>query len=276
MTWKTLGSVSPATLAAARLELHWATQLVSAPGNTLLPFESDYRHTNLGWDPKLRVLSGRAVGAESLRAALVFEGLELVVIDGERERSSMRLAGQTLEEARDWLGRTIGGEGSSLGLPKHEMPSHPVGRGEAFSGSGGKARTELAAWFANAFDSIRQIVAPDPSASPVRCWPHHFDVASLIALDRGGDPEKRRSIGVGFSPGDGSYDQPYFYVTPWPYPDRVHLPPLSDGARWHREGWTGVTLLAEDLIAAPSGEQRRTVREALERGVAACRELLGA
>ncbi len=275
MTWKTLGTVSPSALSPTRLELHWAAQLVSAPGTTLLSAEADYGHTNLGWDAALCVLSGRSIGTTSLRAGLVFEGLELVVIEGERERSSIRLAGRTLEEARTWLGREMTGGGSGLGLPTHEMPSHPVGEGGAFSGSGGKARTELGAWFANAFAAIREAVASEPSASPVRCWPHHFDVASSIALDQGGDPEERRSIGVGFSPGDGSYDQPYLYVTPWPYPDREDLPPLSEGSRWHRKGWTGMVLLADDLISASPGQQQRSARQALERGIAACRELLG-
>ncbi|MDH4283081.1 MAG: hypothetical protein OEV36_10550, partial [Myxococcales bacterium] len=72
VTWKTLGTVSPSALSRARLELHWAAQLVSAPGTTLLPAEADYGHTNLGWDAALCVLSGRSIGTGSLRAGLVF------------------------------------------------------------------------------------------------------------------------------------------------------------------------------------------------------------
>jgi hypothetical protein len=98
----------------------------------------------------------------------------------------------------------------------------------------------------------------------------------LITLDAGVGSEEARSIGVGFSPGDGSYDQPYFYVTPWPYPDTEDLPSLTAGAHWHREGWTGAVLTAERLISVPFAEQQRTAHEALERAVSACREVLGA
>lgn len=276
MTWKTLGAVPPDRLSEARLELHWAAQLLSAPGVTLLPTEKDFSHTNLQWDFALGVLSGRPVGADSLRGGLVFEGLELAVLDGERERSSMRLAGHTLQEGLSWLGRGLSREGTHLVLPKHDMPSHSVSEGGVFSDADAPARAELGAWFANAFRLIRDAVADEASASPVRCWPHHFDVASLITLDEGADAEEARSIGVGFSPGDGSYDQPYFYVTPWPYPKTANLPSLAEGAEWHRSGWTGAVLTAERLLSAPPVERERSARKALGRAVAASRELLGA
>ena len=276
MSWKTLGAVSPGELSQARLQLHWAAQLVSATGTSLLPAEADYAHTNLGWDSKLGVLAGRNVGEEPLQAALVFEGLELVVIDDGRERSSMQLAGHTLQQALAWLGREVAGDGDALALPVHEMPSHPAGEGGVFSEPGTEARIELAAWFANAFALIRDVLADDPAASPVRCWPHHFDVGSLITLDAALGVEEARSIGIGLSPGDGFYDQPYFYVNPWPYPDAEDLPPLAAGAHWHTSGWTGAVLTADRLISIPPEEQQHTVRHALERSVAACHELLGA
>ncbi len=276
MIWKALGAAFSGELTQARLQLHWAAQLVSAPGTSLLPAEADYGHTNLGWDSRLGVLAGRNAGAESLQAVLVFEALELLVIDAGRERCSMRLGGHTLQQALAWLGKEMAGDESALVLPVHDMPSNVVGEGGVFSDAGAEARTELAAWFANAFATIREVVSDEPAASPVRCWPHHFDVASSIALDAGGGSEEARSIGVGFSPGDGSYDQPYFYVTPWPYPEREELPPLAAGAHWHRNGWTGAVLTAERLISVPLAEQERAAREALDRALSACLELLGA
>lgn len=271
-----LGAELPGELTRARLELHWAAQLVSAAGASLLPPQADDSHTNLGWDSSLAVLAGRHVGAESLRVALVFDGLELLVLDDERERASTRLAGRTMSQALAWLGHEVAGDAAALNLPVYEMPAHPVGEGAPFSEAGAGARTELGVWFAEAFASIGKVVAADPSASPVRCWPHHFDVASLLTLDAGAGAEEARSIGVGFSPGDGSYEQPYFYVTPWPYPKTEDLPSLTAGAQWHRDGWTGAVLTAERVISVPADEQPSTIRRALDEGVAACRELLGA
>jgi hypothetical protein len=274
MTWQTIGRVHPRQLTGARLQLHWAAQLVSASGATLLPMAKDFSHTTLGWDASIGLLAGRGVGSPSRRAALVFESLELSVLDGDRECSSLRLAGHGLEQGLAWLGEALCDDRFALALPVHDMPAHPVGEGAAFSDADAEARRELAAWFANATVAIRAVVAEDQSASPVRCWPHHFDLASLNTLDRGKDAEEARSIGIGFSPGDASYDQPYFYVTPWPYPPKAALPSLAAGAEWHTSGWTGAVLTAERLISTAHDAQQRRVDQALHGAMAACREAL--
>jgi hypothetical protein len=275
VTWKALGKVAPDQLSEVRLQLHWAAQLLSAPGTSLLPAREDYSHTNLGWDSALSVLSGRNVGPRASRAGLVFEALELTLIEARRERASIRLAGRTMQQGLAWLGAELAGaEAARLALPGHEMPSHGVGDGGVFSEAGAGSRAELATWFSNAFGVIRDAVADEAGASAVRCWPHHFDVASLVRLDTGGSANEARSIRVGFSPGDSSYDQPYFYVTPWPYPDSVALPPLPSGASWHTEGWTGAVLTAERVLSVASAQQQRTAREVLAAAIAACRGLL--
>jgi predicted HAD superfamily phosphohydrolase YqeG len=61
---------------------------------------------------------------------------------------------------------------------------------------------ELANWFANADRALQFISARNKSASRVRCWPHHFDMDTVL------HPGKKRTIGIGMSPGDDSYRQP--------------------------------------------------------------------
>ena len=97
---------------------------------------------------------------------------------------------------------------------------------------------------------LRELESAASGASEVRCWPHHFDLATLITLS--GSGEEARTVGVGLSPGDDSYREPYYYVTPWPYPRGRLLPELPAG-RWHTEGWVGAILRGSDLAAAPAG-----------------------
>ena len=109
----------------------------------------------------------------------------------------------------------------------------------------------------------------------VRGWPHHFDLAALHVLDPEREPELARSVGAGFSPGDGSYEQPYFYVTPWSAPERSSLPQLSGGAHWHTAGFTSAVLPGHVVAeAAEASEQERLVQEFLESSVSAAYELL--
>ena len=275
MSWRPLGAVLPGRLTDARLQLHYAAQLVSAPGTTLLRETPDHQHTNLGWDPSLGVLAGRPVGERGVRAALVFESLELAVLDGKREKASHALEGSTMDRSLAWLSEQLSCKEGQLQLPGHEMPSHALEDGATFSGAYRDGRAELASWFSNATSLVHGAVADEPRASAVRCWPHHFDVASLIALDPAEQGEDARTIGVGFSPGDGSFDQPYFYVTPWPYPESDRLPALSGASRWHTEGWTGAVILGDALTSERPERQPQLVREGLKEAIDACRRLLG-
>jgi hypothetical protein len=87
----------------------------------------------------------------------------------------------------------------------------------------------IASLYANAAEILERLHAQHPDASPVRLWPHHFDVATLI----GG------TLGVGFLAGDDEIDEPYWYVYDSPMPDT--LPELPAG-EWHRGTWTGAVL----------------------------------
>ena len=107
----------------------------------------------------------------------------------------------------------------------------------------------------------------------MRCWPHHFDIATLLAA--GGEGGEARTIGFGMSPGDGSYGQPYFYVSPWPYPEPQRLRPLTQGGRWHTEGWLGAVLTGEDVVRSESAAaQAERVSWFADEAVTSLREAL--
>lgn len=278
--WKDLGTVDSLRRREARLQLHWAAQAASAPNRQLLAHQPDFGEQSLAWDRGL-LLQAEAPVSLRLRSGLRFQPVGLVLVDGEDRVCAERpLAGKTLEEGYVWLTAEIEARlGHSLAAPLQrpgEMPGHPVGSGAAFDSSDAAAFVELAAWFANGDRLLREVAVGNPGASEVRCWPHHFDLATLIALDApGADPETARSIGVGLSPGDGSRPEPYFYVTPWPYPSAEGLPPLPGGGTWNTEGWVGAVLEAQALTAVAGELQEARAREFLQAAVAACRKLLG-
>jgi hypothetical protein len=83
---------------------------------------------------------------------------------------------------------------------------------------------------------------------------------------------------VGLSPGDSSYAEPYFYVTPWPYPESPALPQLPAGAAWHRTGWFGAVLTGTAIFRDVEGTLPRRaeiVREFLDVASRASAALLG-
>lgn len=276
-TWTNLGAMAPTALTDARLVLHHAVQIPSAAGTTLLPDRDDFVHTNLTWVAALDALAGHSVPEEGgVRAALRLPDLSLLVLDPhDQVLDTHSLAGETQEGALRWLADQLTGEGApsiTLEPPEHELPEHPVAQGRAFSQPDEGASAELARWFANADLVLRTFASGEARAEPVYCWPHHFDLATLVVLDPDVEGEEARSVGVGLSPGDASYDQPYWYVTPWPYPeDRDDLPELPAG-HWHTEGFVAAVLTGEQTVEAD--DQQALVERFLRGAFEACLDLL--
>ncbi|HSS78454.1 MAG TPA: hypothetical protein VLV54_17130 [Thermoanaerobaculia bacterium] len=279
--WETLGAVDPCELAGARLQLHWAAQAAAAVGKQLVPHQPDYGEQSFQWLAGPRILAqGIVAGKMPFRAALRPSPAALLVLDENGAKlAEFSLAGRTLDAAYEWmraeveifLGRCLE---EPLERPGEDFPCHPVGDGAPFFTTGA-GFAELGRYFANADRVLRTLADRNPGASPVRCWPHHFDLATLILIDSGTDPEKACSIGAGLSPGDDNMAEPYFYVLPWPAPATCELPQLAGGGRWQTECWVGAVLEASSFTSAgTNGYQARRVEEFLASAVAGCRQLL--
>lgn len=94
---------------------------------------------------------------------------------------------------------------------------------------------------------------------PVQLWPHHFDLAMIWLSGRfvpGQDPANAdyadEQMNFGFSAGDDSIPEPYFYATAYPTPPGFVGAPLPDGAYWHTSGWKGAALPYAALVGAPN------------------------
>ena len=92
-------------------------------------------------------------------------------------------------------------------------------------------------------------------SSPVQLWPHHFDLSMLWLPGpkiAGQDPDNEeyadKQMNFGFTFGDETISEPYFYVTAYPLPDALADLKLPAGASWETEGFSGVVLRYTDLL----------------------------
>ena len=260
--WPTLGTRAPRELAPARLIAHWAAQIPAAVAATLADKQPDDSHTSLEWLSETGSLAGTTVrlSERRYRMALAIGGLELLLLaDTGSVLARQPLTGMTLKEGLHWATSTLaqhsGAPGPELTLPAYDMPRHAVAKGAAFT-LDSSASTELARWYAASARVLGKLARDTPGASAVRCWPHHFDIATLVSLEPGATGEDAPSIGIGMTPGDGSYPEPYFYVTPWPYPKDPTPEDLPSGGIWHRKGWFGAVLTGSTLIEGTDQEGR--------------------
>jgi hypothetical protein len=255
--------------------LHHAVQIAVSAAISYIPARPDDSHTALTWSAPLRALATEPIAAaRQLRIALRVEDLTLHALDENwLAARSFALPGHTVAQGHAWLGEVLAQaavDPARLTARKHyTIPAHPVESGEPFVLGSGAEFQELSRYWSNAADVLDSIAQTTAGAGPVRTWPHHFDIATLIELQAPG----RRTIGVGQSPGDDSYDEPYWYVGPYPYPPVNDLPQLAGSGHWHTDGWVGASLPASDYVAA--SDQRAQVGAFIDSAVAACRRLLG-
>jgi hypothetical protein len=71
-----------------------------------------------------------------------------------------------------------------------------------------------------------------------------------MSLDRGGSADHTRSVNAGLSPGDEHCDEPYLYVSPYPYPDATETPRLRTIGHWHTQGFAAAIAPANRIIRA--------------------------
>ena len=277
-SWQKIGNINPQSLTETRLQLHYAIQFMAAVGNFLTEPQPDYSHASLLWNSELKVfVSGLVPTEQPFQVALEPVSLTSLVLDAERNKlAEFSLPQKTLDEGMNWLKQTIAPLGADIAklifvsYPE-DFPDSPLTRGATFQDGDEVQRLELTAYFANTNSILQAVAANTEGASPVRIWPHHFDIATLISLPYTPQGEAV-SIGVGMSPGDGSYDEPYWYVTPWPYPAPANLTELTGGGIWHTEGWVGAILTASQL--SQDEKQPEKLAAFLDSAISASRVLL--
>jgi hypothetical protein len=260
------------SLADARRQTHHAAQLATAAGISFLSKQADDSHTNLEWLPGLGALASRVVPSTApFRIAVRIMDLELRILDDRNATvACLGLNGRKIADAEAWVRARVrerGAPAAKFTLAKHyKIPHHAVGDGSAFDTSDRAAFTELAAWFDLAAEALESVRARY-DGSEVRCWPHHFDIATLTTV------EGSKTVGVGLEPGDTYYDEPYFYVNASPPPPAgAALAPLAGDGVWHTDEWFGAVLPASRIRSAPRSKSQ--VEEFLDSAIAACRQLV--
>ncbi len=258
--WENFQTIDFQKISEARSQLHQAIQVVAMVARSLYPKVSDDHYANLGWSQAYQAFTGRCILDNRFSVALRPGDFTLLIFDNGGIRCEFPMNGKTQDQAFDFLKAELGKLGADVSkfnteLP-YEIPAHPTGKGEPFSFKYPEAFEEIRKYFSDADFVLKEVRHEEEGASEVRSWPHHFDFATLIITEEHEDPEKAKSVGVGLSPGDEHMTEPYFYVTPWPYPEAelVKKHELPAG-QWQTEGWVGATLSGSEILKAENQKE---------------------
>jgi hypothetical protein len=239
------------TFVSDRVQLHYAAQFIAAVGAALGKPQPDGSQVAMDWDESLPGLVGQPIPQTSICLALLPGALTSVILQDGEAIASLPLAGQTMQQALDWHKAELAKLGIAtdsiklLEYPPDDFPDHPLAHGAAFESGDASGREAVMAYFAQTRPLLAKIVAENPEAAAIAIWPHHFDMATLLTYPSATEADTKY-LGVGLSPGDPSYAEPYWYITPYPYPDLSDLPTLEAG-KWHTDQWVGAVLTASEI-----------------------------
>jgi len=253
--WSKMGRTPPMALVEARNLAHHAAQWPAKAARANLSAVPDDSHSAFTWDASHAALVSRVLPAKGggVRVGIRMARLELIVTSGDSVLDAFQFDGKTDAAAGAWIDSKLHALGlkpaGSVNLP-YALPDPAGGRHLAL-GMLGRELGELSRWFSGPAEVLEEFVGRlaglRPGPGPLLCWPHHFDMATLVRLDAGAG-KSARSVGVGVSPGDEFYAQPYVYVSPWPRLEGS-LPDLPPPGHWHTEGFFGAVVTGEEILA---------------------------
>lgn len=223
--------------------VHKASQWLAKAGKFLLKQQPDDSNTNLGWDESKNQIIGRRLNDyKKMRMHLDLNDFSLNVFNEEEELSGkFALNGKSDVQVKAWLQEI----GSDFGIKKKvwEKDLHydlPYGDGETIY----QLSVEEGQLFAEMLSAAKGIISSQVErvgdASEIRIWPHHFDIAALVAQHFENET-LIASVGVGLAVPDGMIDDLYIYISPWKKSGLkvINLPELPGPARWISDGWLG-------------------------------------
>ena len=189
-----LRGIDQRRLSDARLQAHYAVQWLARFARAYVPPRPDDGHTNLGWDSALGGFTTHPLKDGTWLSLELAHRVPAPQNGGGAKQFQPCALDEGREgEARRWLGEQLAARGldaHALDAPSpYEMPAHTVSHGAVYGPAGlTDALAELAAWFGNAGFSLGsiqgQMMGRKLAASPIRCWPHPFDLATLSRLPR--------------------------------------------------------------------------------------------
>ncbi|MEM7755306.1 MAG: hypothetical protein AAF297_06690 [Planctomycetota bacterium] len=253
-------------LVSAWQEAHYASQAAAELGKSWGEAQDDDSHSSFAWfrNEDGRGLEGVPSVDKGYVCRLKFEGLELSVhyakSSGGRTVADLSLAGRTFADAMEWVGETCEreiGPRRQASKPAPDLPMHALASGATFADDP-EGFNDLADVYGATALIIDKLRESDPRFDEPRCWPHHFDLATLAGV--GGEDAASKTIGFGLTPPDSVDDAGYWYVSPWAK-DGVsgspEYPPLADGYWLDRGDGIKMAVLP---VSAVSGENDRSQR----------------
>ena len=240
--------------------LHKYAQMIGAVRQSISEPHPHWWHISLRASYKglttTPIPNNNGVPGQTFEMILDLTNHQLVIESNFREVMKIKISGQSLSALCE----------ETCSLLKDIGVSIPIDK-EKFNGGKNCEYVETAAenyWIA--LKEIERIMNTFRSSlklerSPVQLWPHHFDLSMSWFSGRlvpGKDPNDAESskeqMMFGFSTGDDSISDPYFYILVYPIPEGFPDFQMPEYSRWNTDGFVGGVMMYDDFAKSKNPE----------------------
>jgi hypothetical protein len=230
--------------------LHHYTRAITSIRRTLTPSRKAWSHTSFRVTAAGLTTTPIPYRDLAFDINLNFTNHTVQAVTSRGETWSTHLRGQPLSQFWSELNAALAEMGIQPNAPKPDYPDAPPAYDTVLIENFWRALSHIDL-------VLKQFQGELPGeTSPVQFWSHNFDLAMSwlsgrrVTGENITNPDREdEKMTFGFSPGDATIPEPYFYVTGYPMPDGFMHSPPPQGAYWQTEGWKGAALPYKTLIA---------------------------
>jgi len=225
--------------------MHLAAQYLAAAGISFVEKKDDDSHTNLGFSIEEASLETHPLSENGDILSLDYKNFSLNW-SSESGSTSFPLNGAIHEDVLQWLEET-----SNTFLNKaysyvfHYSLPYKITNDFKFELTNVNRLEELIQLRILAQSALKEVLKRSNLESPIRVWPHHFDIGAYSSFK----DASNIAVGFGLAVPDAICAEHYFYISGYEGHDAVSTEGFSSltNGHWKNDGFKGAILPASKI-----------------------------
>ncbi|SHJ07135.1 hypothetical protein [Pseudozobellia thermophila] len=231
--------------------IHLAAQYLATAGISFLDKKDDDSHTNLGFDAQKGFLETWPLNEEGNKIVLDYLQFSLHWVSNDAVRTTLLLDGKTHGEIVNWLTELTKGLSPDRVYKydlHYDLPYDRITDDFVFSKPSQEQLGKMLGYRRIALHAMQNVVYAMNLSTPIRVWPHHFDIGGYETINSG------KNIGVGFGMAipDTMIDDFYLYASGYRGHEGIDTSKFSalSNGEWRNDGFKGAVLPMEKVDEA--------------------------
>lgn len=224
--------------------LHQAAQYLAAAGISFLEKKSDDSHTNVGWNKAENRMETHVFGDKN-QLGVNLNTAKIEWLNNGSVTSDIELNSKNHNEIVLWISDQAKQNNISQAYSysfHYELPYDEVTKDYTYS-LDSKDLLKISNELTKAQNTFEQFLAKQKLESPIRVWPHHFDLGIYAELE-----SENTFMGAGLAIPDSMVDDFYFYASGYKNGNGIVTKNFGEMkvGEW-RSDWNGATLASTNI-----------------------------